>query len=124
MDGRDPLSGAIIGAAIEVHRELGPGLLESAYAHCLSIELAARGLRHRRAVTLPIIYKGRTLDVSYRADLIVEERVLVEVKSVKQVDPVHRAQLMTYLRLSKLRVGLLLNFYSAVLREGVVRIVL
>ncbi len=124
MNGRDPLSHAIIGAAIDVHRELGPGLLESAYAHCLALELSSRGLYHRREVTIPIIYKGRTLDVSYRADLIVEERILVEVKSVQRLDPVHHAQLMTYLRLTRLHLGLLLNFNSAVLKEGIVRIVL
>lgn len=120
----DPESYAIIGAGIEVHRALGPGLLESAYSRCLAIEFRSRGLQFLREVPIPIIYKGEQLEVSYRADFIVAGQVLVEVKSVRQVEPIHRAQLMTYLKLTRIRIGLLLNFNCAVLRTGLIRIVL
>jgi GxxExxY protein len=93
-------TGEIIAAAIEVHRSLGPGLLESTYSECLQIELAMRKLRYVTQHTLPIVYKGRTLDTSYRVDLIVEDCVVVEVKSVTAILPVHRAQVLTYLRLT------------------------
>jgi GxxExxY protein len=120
----EQLTEAIIGAAIEVHRELGPGLLESAYEECLCHELALRGLSFKRQVELPVVYKGIRLDCGYRIDLIVEDRVVVELKTVEKLLPVHEAQLLTYLRLSGKRVGLLINFYSPVLRNSIKRMVL
>jgi GxxExxY protein len=113
----------VIGAAIEVHRQLGPGLLESIYLACLTREMASQGIEFEQEVELPIVYKGVELGRGYRIDLIVEHRLVVEVKSVQQVLPVHRAQLLTYLRLTRLRAGLLLNFNSAVLKDGIVRLV-
>jgi GxxExxY protein len=114
---------AIIGAAIEVHRHLGPGLLESAYEECLCLELARAGLHFQRQVSLPVEYKGLKLDCSYRLDLLVEDLVIVEVKSLEQVLPVHPAQLLTYLKASKKPVGLLINFNVAILKNGIKRIV-
>jgi GxxExxY protein len=120
----EELTEKIIGAAIEVHRELGPGLLESAYAACLAHELTLRGLRFRTEVPLPVVYKGVRLDCGYRMDLIVEERVLLELKTAEKILPVHEAQLLTYLRLSGIKVGLLINFHSPVLRNAIKRMVL
>ena len=117
------LTGAIIGAAIEVHRALGPGLLESAYEECLAVELADRGLRVERQTVLPVIYKGRTLDAGYRIDLLVNSEVIVELKSVQKLEPIHDAQLLTYLKLAGIRHGLLLNFNVAVLKDGIRRMV-
>lgn len=114
----------IIGAALEVHRSLGPGLLESAYARCLAHEFGHAGLRFRREVPIPLDYKGIKLDVSYRADFVVENSIIVEVKSVQKLEPIHRAQVMTYLKLTRLRVGLLFNFNTPMLRTGTVRLVL
>jgi GxxExxY protein len=107
---RDPRTGPIIGAAIEVHRHLGPGLLESAYEECLCHELYLRGIGCRRQVDLPVEYKGLKLDCGYRLDLIVNEEVIVELKCVEKVLPVHEAQLLTYMQLTGRRVGLLINF--------------
>ncbi len=118
---RFELSEKLIGAAIEVHRALGPGLLESAYARCLCIGLEERGISFRREVAVPVIYRGRSIDVAYRIDLLIEEQLIVEVKSVAHLDPVHRAQLLTYLRLTGKRIGLILNFNVPVLRDGIVR---
>ena len=115
------LTEKIIGCAIEVHRELGPGLLESSYEACLAHELGQAGLRFRRQLDLPIHYKGQSIDINYRPDIIVEEAVLVELKSVERLEALHSAQLMTYLKLSRMRVGLLINFNVAVLRHGLVR---
>ena len=117
------VSGAIIGAAIEVHQSLGPGLLESAYEECLCYELRERGVRLRRQVPLPVVYKGVRLEIGYRIDLVVEGVVVVELKTVEKLLPVHEAQLLTYLKLTHLSVGLLLNFHSAVLRNGLRRLV-
>src|SRR6185436_18219763 len=111
----------ILGAAIDVHKALGPGLLEPAYEACLSHELVLRGVPHRRQVALPLLYKGEQLECGYRLDLLVRESVVVEVKATDQIAPVHEAQLMTYLRLTGLRVGLIINFNVVVLRHGVVR---
>ena len=111
----------IIAAAVEVHRELGPGLLESAYHTCLCHELALKNLDFRREVALPIEYKGIHLDCGYRMDLVVEAKVAVELKSVDRVLPIHQAQLLTYLRLSGIQVGLLINFNVRTLRDGIVR---
>lgn len=118
------LTERVIGAAIEVHRELGPGLLESAYELCLCEELRQLGLTYRRQVELPLRYKNVSLDVGYRLDIVVEERILVEVKANDGLLPVHEAQLLTYLRLSKLKVGHLFNFNSPVLRNSMKRRVL
>jgi GxxExxY protein len=118
------LTGEILAAAIAVHRELGPGLLESAYDACLCRELTLRRIGFRSQVDLPVYYKGLRLDCGYRIDLVVNERVLVELKSVERLAPIHEAQLLTYLRLSKLRVGLLINFNVPVLPKGVMRRVL
>jgi GxxExxY protein len=112
---------AIIGAAIEVHRALGPGLLESAYGACLFHELSMRAMPFRKEVDLPITYKGVKLDCGYRLDLVVADQILIELKSVEEVTPIHEAQLLTYLRLSGYRVGLLLNFNVAVMRDGITR---
>jgi GxxExxY protein len=115
---------AIIGAAIEIHRELGPGLLESAYEECLCHELHLRQLLFRRQLDLPVQYKGLKLDCGYRIDLLVNDSVIVEIKAVPRLLPVHEAQLVTYLRLSGKRVGLLINFNVAALKNGIVRRVL
>jgi len=115
---------AIIGAAIEVHRHLGPGLLESAYQKCLEYELASRGIAFSVQVDLPVVYKGVRLDCGYKMDFVVEDVVVVELKSVEEVVPVHEAQLLTYLRLSGKRVGLLINFNVSALKDGVTRRVL
>lgn len=118
------LTEQIIGAAIEVHRELGPGLLESAYEQCLRHELSLRGLAVRHQVDLPVKYKGISLDCGYRVDLIVEEQIIIELKTVDKIAPVHEAQLLTYLRLSGKKIGLLLNFNCSVLKSGIKRMVL
>ena len=120
----DELSGKIIGCAIEVHKNLGPGLLESAYERCLSYELIAAGLRHDMQKELPIDYKGLKLDTGYRIDMIVENEVIVELKSVDKVLPIHEAQLLTYMKLAGIKVGLLINFNVKKLKEGIRRFVL
>lgn len=114
----DDLTGKIIGAAIEVHRCLGPGLLESAYESCLEYELKQVQLRVRRQVPLPVIYKGPTLEQGFRIDLFVQDSVIVELKAVECLLPVHEAQLLSYLRFSGCKVGLLLNFNVLVLKHG------
>jgi len=114
----------IIGAAIEVHRQLGPGLLESAYLECLCRELILRGIPFEREKPLPLEYKGIRLECGYRLDLLVEGCVVVEIKSVDALAPVHDAQLLTYLRLGGWRVGLLINFNVAVLKNGIHRKIL
>ena len=118
------ISNKIIQAAIEVHRHLGPGLLESAYEECLCYEVSKTGLSFKRQQNLPVEYKGIKLDCGYRLDLVVEEKVIVELKSVEKLLPIHQAQLLTYLRLSELKLGLLINFNSALLKDGIKRMVL
>ena len=118
------LSDQIIGAAIEVHRELGPGLLESTYQACLAHELSLRGIPFVSQLDLPLTYKGVQPDVGYRIDLLVDDKIIVELKAVERVTPIHEAQLLTYLRLLKKPVGLLLNFSVPVLRDGITRRVL
>jgi len=118
------ITGAIIGAAIEVHRQLGPGLLESAYLECLSQELVLRGIPFERQKPLPLEYKGVRLECGYRLDLLVAGCVVVEIKSLEALAPVHDAQVLTYLRLGGWRVGLLINFNVAVLKNGIHRRVL
>lgn len=108
---------------MDVHRALGPGLLESVYESCLDYELTDRGLNVQRQVGLPVRYKAIELEAGYRVDLLVERQVIVEIKSIDQIAPIHKAQLLTYLRLSNLRVGLLINFNVDVLKKGVNRIV-
>jgi GxxExxY protein len=120
----DPLTEKLIGLAIEIHRQLGPGLLESAYEECLCFELKESGLSFRRQVPLPIVYKSVRLECGYRLDLLVEDSVILELKTVERLLPVHEAQMLTYLRLSGIRTGLLLNFNSAVLKNGLRRLVL
>jgi GxxExxY protein len=114
---------ATIGCAIEVHRVLGPGLLESVYESAICVELGLAGRRFERQLSVPLVYKGVRLS-DHRVDLIVDERVVVEVKSVSRLEPVHTAQLMTYLRVLNLRVGLVINFNGAVLRQGIKRVML
>ena len=118
MTERDPLVTDIIGCAIEVHDALGPGLFESAYRPCLAHEFGLRGISFSIEVPLPLIYKGVKLECGYRADFVVENRVVVEVKAVDQLAAIHQAQLMTYLKLLKLRQGLLMNFNAALLTKG------
>lgn len=120
----EELTDPIIGGAIEVHKALGPGLLESAYEECLCHELHLRGLKFHRQVALPVEYKGMQLDCGYRLDLIVEDAVVVELKAVERLLPIHEAQLLTYLRLNGSKVGLLLNFNVSVLKNGIIRRVL
>ncbi len=116
------LTEQIIGAAIEVHRSLGPGLLESAYEECLCHELTIRNIPFRRQVSLPVEYKGVKLDCGYRIDLLVDDAVIVELKCVEKLQPVHDAQLLTYMKLTGKTVGLIFNFYTDVLtRGGVIR---
>ena len=121
---RDPLTEKVIGAALEVHKTLGPGLLESTYSECLARELSLRSIAFRREVPLNVSYKGVSLDCGYRLDFLVEERLLIEMKSVEQMDKLHEAQLLTYLKLAKVKTGLLLNFNVALLRDGIIRRVL
>jgi GxxExxY protein len=118
----DPLTEEIIGFAIEVHRQLGPGLLESAYEECLWYELKQHALDVRRQVSLPVIYKSIRLDCGYRLDLVVGNLVIIELKTVERLLPIHEAQLLTYLKLSGICTGLLFNFNTAVLKDGIRRL--
>ena len=120
----EALSNAIIAAAIEVHRALGPGLLESAYMRCFEHELKLRGIPFRREVDLPVVFKGVCLECGYRMDFVIDEQIVVEIKAVEALAPIHEAQLLTYLRLSGIRVGLLINFNTTVLKDGIMRRVL
>jgi len=122
-DKLDLITPRIIGAAIEVHKGLGPGLLESAYEVCLAFELRQMGFKVEAQKPLPVVYKDVKLDCGYRLDLVVEDAVIVEIKAVERLSPVHDAQLLSYLRLSHKRVGLLLNFNVRVLKDGLKRIV-
>jgi len=117
------LTRRIIGAAIAVHRELGPGLLEAVYEECLSFELRLAGLPFSRQQPIPVVYRGTKLDCGYRADLIVCSRVIIEIKAIASLAPIHEAVMLTYLRLSGCKIGLLINFHSAVLKDGVHRFV-
>ena len=121
---RDQLTERVIGLAIEVHRQLGPGLLESAYETCVCYERDSAGLKHRRQAPLPVTYKNVRLDCGYRMDLVIEDQLVVELKTVDRLLPVHDTQLLTYLRLSGMRTGLLLNFNTALLKDGLRRLVL
>lgn len=117
------ISAKIIGSAIEVHRSLGPGLLESVYQKCLARELELQGVPYQEEVPLLAEYKGLTFEAAYRMDMLVADKVIVELKTVESILPVHEAQLLSYLRLSRLKLGLLINFNLPVLRNGVRRIV-
>jgi len=119
----DPLSKQVLGAAIEVHRHLGPGLLESTYEACLLFELSKGGLAVETQTPLPVHYKGNRVEAGYRVDMLVEKSLIIEIKAVEQVLPIHTAQLLTYLKLSSLRVGLLINFNVAILKNGITRLV-
>ncbi len=116
------LSGMVIGAAIEVHKVLGPGLLESAYENCLCHELQLRSVIFERQKPLPITYKGVNIDCGYRLDVVVQGILVLEVKACDRIEPIHQAQLLTYLKLSGLSLGLLLNFNVPVMRDGIVRV--
>lgn len=117
------LSGRIIGAAIEVHRALGPGLLESAYEECLCYELFLRGISVQRQKPLPLVYKNTKLDCGYRLDIVVENKIILELKACDYIEEIHKAQLLTYLKVSGIKLGFLLNFNVPVMREGIVRMV-
>jgi GxxExxY protein len=116
------LTGGVIGAAIEVHKALGPGLLESAYEECLCRELEIRDIPYERQKELPIKYKGVKLDCGYRLDIVVEGRLILELKTCEKLEPIHEAQLLTYLKLSGIKYGLLINFNVAVLKDGIKRL--
>ena len=116
------LTDAIIGAAITVHRELGPGLLESVYEKCLALELTKSGLQTTSQKEIPLTYKGLALESGFRADLIIENKVLIELKSIDQLSPIHTSQVITYLKLTGLRTALLINFNVPVLKTGLKRI--
>ena len=118
MDELNKITEAIIGAAIEVHRNLGPGLLESAYRECLRYELLQREYEVLQEVPLPLIYKGVKLDCGYRLDILVNDAVIVEIKSVESLAPIHEAQLLSYLKISGGKIGLLLNFNVKMLKHG------
>jgi len=120
----DPLSRRVIGCAIEVHRELGPGLLESTYSHCLAYELDCANISHRLEWPVPLEYKGNHLDCGYRIDLLVENTLIVELKATDAISKVHEAQILTYMRLADMHVGLLMNFNVPRLKEGIRRFVL
>lgn len=119
----EELTQKILSAAIEVHRELGPGLLESTYEESLCRELVARGLRFERQRELPVVYKGELADGTYRLDLLIEGEVIVELKSVEALAKIHEAQLLTYMKMSGIGIGLLINFNVPVLRDGIRRLV-
>jgi len=115
------LSGKIVDAAVEVHRHLGPGLLESAYEACLARELTDRGVAFKRQAELPIRYKGEELDVNYKMDILVEKQIVVEIKAVEQILGVHEAQILTYMKLAGCPLGLLLNFNTKLMKNGIKR---
>lgn len=117
------ITGAIVNSAMKIHSLLGPGLLESAYQACLTHELRSRGLEVATQVALPVVYEGHKLEVGYRIDLVVEHKVVVEVKSVDAIHPIHQAQLLSYMRLSEIPVGLLINFNVLHMRDGIKRMV-
>ena len=117
------LSSSIIGAAIEVHKVIGPGLLESAYEECLCYELGLRRISFERQKPLPVVYKNRQLECGYRLDIVVDKVIILELKSCDRIESIHKAQLLTYLKLSGLTLGLLLNFNAVVMRDGIVRVV-
>ena len=120
----DELSNRVIGCAIEVHRELGPGLLESTYEQCLAHELSKNDISFKLQHPLPVIYKSVRIDCGYRIDLLVEDKLILELKSVEQIKDVHTAQLLTYMKLAHIKTGLLINFNTELLKQGIKRFVL
>jgi GxxExxY protein len=120
----EKLSNTIIGCAIEVHKELGPGLLESTYEQCLARELSFANISFEIQSPLPVIYKGLRLDCGYRVDILVEKQIIIELKAVEKLLAIHQAQILTYMKLSKIRIGLLINFNENLLKDGVKRFVL
>ncbi len=120
---RNEISGAVVDAAMKIHSALGPGLLESAYAACLKHELIKRGLRVASEVPLPVVYDGVRLDAGYRLDLVVEDTVVVELKAIEALAPIHQAQIISYLKLSEKPIGSLINFHSLHLKDGIKRFV-
>ncbi|MEA2068852.1 MAG: GxxExxY protein [Verrucomicrobiota bacterium] len=120
----DELSNKVIGCALNVHRELGPGLLESTYEQCLCYELSKAGIQFERQKELPVQYQDVMIDCGYRIDTLVENRLIIELKSVEQLQRIHEAQLLTYMKLSAIQIGLLINFNSVLLRDGIKRLVL
>jgi GxxExxY protein len=124
MDHDDRATQAVIGAAMEVHSRLGPGLLEAVYQHCLCLELHERNIPFRAQAAMPVIYKGVTVPLGYRADILVAEAIIVDVKAVSALTAAHKAQVLTYLRLSGARVGLLMNFHARRLKDGLRRLML
>ena len=116
------LSNIIIGCAIEVHKQLGPGLLESTYEACLAHELRKKGLNISQQQALPVIYKGVKLEAGYRIDILVDQKVIIEIKSVDALADIHMAQILTYLKLTELKLGLLINFNSVLLKKGIKRV--
>ncbi len=120
---RDPLTNLVVGCGIEVHRVLGPGLLESAYEECFCYELQQIGIEYQRQVSIPVEYKSIKLECGYRADLIVDDKLVIEVKAVEKIKPIHEAQLLTYLKLTGIKTGLLINFNVPLLKDGVKRLV-
>lgn len=121
MDERDPLTSEVIASAIAVHREVGPGLLESTYEHCLALELALREIPFRRQLTLPVEYRGQLLDCAYRVDFLIRDSLILELKAVESIHELHRAQLLAYMKLSRIDTGLLINFNAVLLKHGIQR---
>jgi len=120
----DEITESVLGAAIEVHKTLGPGLLESVYEECLALEFKSRGLDFQRQLSLPIEYKGCTVNAAYRIDFLVKQSVILEIKAVEKLEPIHEAQILTYLKLLKIDRGLLINFNVPLLKNGIKRMVL
>lgn len=120
----EELSGSILHCAYKVHNILGPGLLESAYEECMNFELASLGIKSIKQVPMPLVYDGRKLELGYRIDLLVEGKIVIEIKSVETINPVHFAQLLTYMKLSKCRLGFLINFNVVSLKSGIKRVIL
>jgi GxxExxY protein len=118
---QDPLTRTVIGCAIEVHKQLGPGLFEETYKKCLSYELQFAKIEHKLEVELPINYKGLQIESAYRIDILVENQLILELKSVKEIIDIHRAQILTYMRLTKITTGLLINFNTKILKDGIER---
>jgi len=123
FDELNALSKRIIDSVYQVHKILGPGLLESAYQKCLSVELSSRGIKNEIEVELPLVYKNIDVDVNYRIDVLVENRIILELKAVEKILPIHEAQLLTYLKLSNNKLGFLINFNVKYIKEGIKRMV-
>lgn len=120
----DNLSNQVIGLAIEVHRELGPGLLESVYEECLAFELTRYRIPFARQLELPVSYKGNHINMNYRIDLLIDNSLIIELKAVNSLKEIHKAQLLTYMKLANIKTGLLMNFNTPVLKQGIKRLVL